>query len=108
MKKGIFFSASLFLAALLPLPALGQSSGTGVAQSGNTVIEHEVQKGDNLHLIAAYYFKDPRQWRQIYDINRQAIRSKNVIIPGKILQIKVDPAKMWHISYAEFTGRVLR
>ena len=108
MKKIVFFSAFLALASVLPLPALGQSSGSDYSQDKSTVLEHEIQKGDNLHLIAAYYFKDPRQWRKIYDLNSRTIKDRNLILPGKVIKIRVNQGEMLDISYAEFVALVLR
>lgn len=72
------------------------------------VIEHLIQKGDNLHLISGYYFKDPRMWRKIFSLNRTAITNPNLLRPGDILKIKTDPARQWDIPYDDFVARVYR
>lgn len=70
------------------------------------VIEHLIQKGDNLHLISGYYFKDPRMWQKIFSLNRTTLVDPNLLRPGDTLIIKADPTKQWDIPYAEFVGRI--
>jgi len=72
------------------------------------VIEHLIQKGDNLHLISGYYFKDPRMWQKIFSLNRMTITNPNLLRPGDILKIKADPTRQWDIPYADFLARVQR
>ena len=72
------------------------------------VIEHLIQKGDNLHLISGYYSKDPRMWQKIFSLNRATITDPNLLHPGDTLKIKADPARQWDIPYADFVARVHR
>ena len=72
------------------------------------VIEHLIQKGDNLHLISGYYFKDPRMWRKIFSLNTAIITDPNLLRPGDILKIKADPARQWDIPYTDFVAGVRR
>jgi nucleoid-associated protein YgaU len=78
----------------------------GVAGSTGETVEHQVIKGDNLHLLAGYYYSDPRQWRKIFDRNQGIISDANVILPGTVLKIKADPPRQWKIPYGEFVSRV--
>jgi nucleoid-associated protein YgaU len=77
----------------------------GIAHAEGQVVEHTVRAGDNLHLIAGYYYKDPRQWKKIYRLNRKQIRNASVLVPGKVLRVAVEPGRSWEIPYEEFLAR---
>lgn len=90
--------------------ALG-GAGCGIAAAGEAdkrgeTVEHEVIKGDNLHLLAGYYFSDPRQWKRVLDSNQGTISDANVLLPGTVLKIETEPARQWNIPYDEFVSRV--
>ncbi|MGH7433596.1 MAG: LysM peptidoglycan-binding domain-containing protein, partial [Candidatus Methylomirabilales bacterium] len=67
---------------------------------------HQVQSNDNLHLLAAYYYGDARQWVQILDTNRDGIQNPSVIQPGQILRISLSPSWNPSESYVEWRRRV--
>jgi nucleoid-associated protein YgaU len=73
---------------------------------GGLMIEHEVQDGDNLHLLAGYYYKDPRQWRKIYRQNNELLPDPNLLSPGTTLKVKSEPDRQWRIPYGEFVSQV--
>lgn len=79
-------------------PAAGSCGET----PGGTVVEHTVIKGDNLMLLAGYYYKDPRQWREIYVDNSGLLGDPNLIIPGTVLKVRDRSGGRWSISYEEF------
>ena len=64
---------------------------------------HQVMPGDDLHLIAGYYYGDARQWERIWDANRDQIRNPNVIERGALLRIPdaAAPAQ----PYPDFVAR---
>jgi hypothetical protein len=64
---------------------------------------HQVMPGDDLHLIAGYYYGDARQWERIWDANRDQIRNPNVIERGALLRIPdaAVPAQ----PYPDFVAR---
>lgn len=100
VKVAIAGLAALCWAAL-PVPG----SGTAKAAEG---VEHRIRSGDNLHLIAGYYYKDPRQWKRIWRANRAAIRQPNLLSPGKVLRVETQPGQGWDIPYEEFVAQVFR
>lgn len=51
---------------------------------------HLVSAGEDLHLLAAYYYGDARQWTRIYEVNRDTIKDPNLIVPGMLLRIPVE------------------
>jgi hypothetical protein len=55
------------------------------------MILHPVGEGENLHMLAAYYYGDARAWRVIYQYNKHTVRNPNVIRTGQVLQVYVDP-----------------
>jgi nucleoid-associated protein YgaU len=67
-----------------------------------------VRAGDNLHLIAGYYYRDPRQWTKIYQGNKKLLRNENLLIPGMVLQVETEPGQPWDVPYEEFVARVRR
>jgi len=83
-------------ALLLPVPA----------RCAAAAVEHVVQAGDNLHLIAAYHFRDPRQWKRIWKANRKSAANPNRLVPGRVLRFDVAPGEGWEIPYEEFRARV--
>lgn len=86
---------------------LAPSRGTaGEEKAEEKTVVHEVQKGDNLHTIAGYYYKDPRQWKRIYSRNSAALRDANIIVPGTLLEIDADPGRQWEIPYEDFLSRI--
>lgn len=74
--------------------------------SGAQTAEHAVRAGDNLHLIAGYYYRDPRQWRKIVQLNRASVTRPNLLLPGRTLRVEVTPGLTWDIPYEEFRARV--
>jgi nucleoid-associated protein YgaU len=95
------------------LPALGAVIAAGAAllapppaRCAEPAAEHVVRPGDNLHLIAGYFYRDPRQWRRIRKLNRKAVSDPNHLVPGRVLQIELEPGLAWDIPYEEFLSRV--
>lgn len=79
------------------------------AQTGGTLpLEalHLVQKNDNLHLLAAYYYGDARQWSRIFETNRSAIQHPSVIHPGQILRLVLTPDWTPAEPYQQWKNRV--
>src|SRR3990172_9341636 len=56
---------------LVVVPPLHAQAPAGTPSEAATPIEalHQVQSNDNLHLLAAYYYGDARQWGQILHIS---------------------------------------
>lgn len=52
-------------------------------------IFHPVAEGQDLHLLAAYYYGNARQWVKIFESNRDQIRDPNLIYPGQVLRVPV-------------------
>jgi hypothetical protein len=67
------------------------------AQNLPREVLHQVSSKENLHLLAGYYYGDPRQWKKIYRANRHRIRNPNRLEPGQLLRIPV--AKNWSPRY---------
>jgi hypothetical protein len=67
---------------------------------------HEVMAGDDLRLIAGYYYGDTRQWERIWKANRDQIKNPNRIEKGSLLRIpdSIVPAE----PYADFVARARR
>lgn len=104
-----FFTAGL-LAAMLSfwlLPAgPACSSPVTQAEKGHIVplpenayevkepFRYQVQRGDDLHWLAAKFYGDARQWVKIYEANRSAIAHPNRLQIGQTLTIPAhEPAR---------------
>jgi len=99
MKRTLTSAVALaagFLLTLAPAPA----------RCATQTVEHTIRSGDNLHLIAGYYYGDPRQWKMIWKTNRKNLAGPNRLKPGKILRIEdfLDDSLLG--SYDDFRSRV--
>jgi nucleoid-associated protein YgaU len=49
----------------------------------------EVKPGDNLSKIAGYWevYGDQREWKKLYEANRDQLRDPNMLRPGQVLVI---------------------
>jgi hypothetical protein len=96
------------LIALLPMTPLGarwSSAGLPDAQDPQDAL-HEVEPGDNLHLIAGYYYGDARQWERIWRENREQVPNPNLLERGTLLRIPdvTIPSE----PYIDFVARARR
>lgn len=73
-----------------------------VPQGQQCVILHQVGPGENLHILAAYYYGDARAWQRIYNFNRKTIRNPNNIKAGQVLRIEVPPCWTPRFDLQEF------
>jgi len=48
---------------------------------------YQVQRGDDLHWLAAKFYGDARQWVKIYEANRSALANPNRLQIGQTLTI---------------------
>lgn len=69
---------------------------------------HQVQKSDNLHLLAAYYYGDARQWVRIFQTNRSTIKHRNLLEPGQTLRVILSPGWTPLEPYDQWKSRVRR
>jgi hypothetical protein len=96
------------LIALLPLTPLGARVSTAGLPEGQDTQDalHEVGPGDNLHLIAGYYYGDARQWERIWQENRKQVPNPNLLERGTLLRIPAVtiPSE----PYTDFVARVRR
>ena len=99
MKRFTMLALSGVAGGLL-LAAPGRSSAQEQA------VEHTIRAGDNLHLIAGYYYRDPRQWRRIWKDNRRAVPDPSRIRTGGVLLIEESAGSRWEIPFEDFRSRV--
>lgn len=97
-------SALIVLIVVTPLEAQAPEAGAGATLPVEAL--HLVQKLDNLHLLAAYYYGDARQWVRILDANRGAIQDPSVIHPGQILHLRLSPDWTPPEPYEQWKTRV--
>ena len=94
------FMLALCAISLDPVPSRAATAST------TQEILHEVAPGDGLRLIAGYYYGDTRQWKRIWDANRNSVRNPNLLERGSYLRIPdaVTPTE----PYADFAARTRR
>ena len=92
--------------AVVGLTASAPAAAATAAPPGPQDAIHEVMAGDNLHLIAGYYYGDARQWERIWDANKPLVKNPNVIERGTFLRIPNASAP--DTPYAEFAARTRR
>jgi nucleoid-associated protein YgaU len=62
----------------------GGSSSTNDTTSSRSYV---VVKGDSLSAIAKREYGDAKEWRRIYDANRDIIKDPDLIYPGQTLRL---------------------
>jgi nucleoid-associated protein YgaU len=99
MKRSLACAVAVAAACLL---AFAPGNARAEVQS----VEHTVRAGDNLHLIAAYYYGNPREWKRIWKLNRATRGGPNRLTPGTVLRIEGAREDGLLGSYEEFRSRV--
>jgi len=94
-EEGPALSAPAVPAPAVPAPPAGQQQYR----------LHRVGKDENLHILAAYYYGDARQWPKVYNLNKKAIRNPNVLHEGQMLKIEVPPGWQPRFSLPEFMDK---
>lgn len=78
-------------------PVINASFAEG--RSDQKVIEHKVEVGDNLYLLAAYYLNNPRLWKDIYLANKDIILNPNQLTVGVTLKVALKD-KEWQPKFS--------
>ncbi|MFI5341442.1 MAG: LysM peptidoglycan-binding domain-containing protein [Candidatus Methylomirabilales bacterium] len=88
------------------VPSLFCPDALAAAPAASQDVLHQVLPGDDLRLIAGYYFGDTRQWEVIWQANRDQVSNPNRIRRGTLLRIPdvTPPAE----PYADFVARARR
>lgn len=80
----------ILVALCISLNALTAHSVDFPPEPPKKVITHTVKKGEELHLLAGYYYLDCRQWVKIYQSNLGTIQNPNKLYTGQELYVIVD------------------
>jgi len=79
-------------AALTPGPPMPGVGGVVLGPVTHaTPAQHKIAAGDDLHLLAAYYYGNARLWRLIYEANRKIIFNPNKLTEGITIVIPAPP-----------------
>jgi nucleoid-associated protein YgaU len=62
----------------------GGASSAADAKQGRT---HTIAKGESLSKIAKKYYGDAKQWRKIYEANKDTIKNPDLIFPGQVIKV---------------------
>lgn len=72
-------------------------------------VQHTIQSSqENLHLLASFYYGNPREWRKIYEDNREVIKNPNRLPVGKVIQIHVGDNWQPKVAYAKWFELAVR
>ncbi len=74
----------------------------GAVYEGGVVSHPIASDQENLHLLAGYYYNNPREWKRIYNDNRGVIRNPNRLPVGKTLKIQVGDGWKPRFTYTEW------
>jgi hypothetical protein len=88
--------------------ALALVSVTPAPVSAVQAVEHTALSGDDLHLLAAYYYRDPRRWKDIWQVNRKAVQAASVVPVGTVLVIPGQGLNPFPVPYADWRAQVAR
>lgn len=70
-------------------------------------VKHQVVPYDDLHLLAGYYYQNPRKWTEIYSANKSLLdRKPSLIDPGMVLTIPAEGLKPFPVPYAQWKAMV--
>jgi len=72
-----------------PMPGAGGVVLGSVTHA--TPAQHKIAAGEDLHLLAAYYYGNARLWRLIYEANRKIISNPNMLTKGITIVIPAPP-----------------
>jgi hypothetical protein len=80
----------------------------GAVLEGTQVLHKISTTKENLHLLAGYYYGNPRLWRKIYDDNRNIIKNPNRLPVGETIRINVGEGWKPRFSYQEWFNLATR
>jgi len=104
-KCKLLWGILIVFLSVVPVSARGSTAGSPEATEHQDAL-HEVLPGDNLHLIAGYYYGDARQWERIWQANRKPIPNPNLIERGMVLYI--PDVTIPEEPYPDFVARTRR
>ncbi|MCX5868804.1 MAG: hypothetical protein NT009_15220 [Proteobacteria bacterium] len=79
-------------AAATPLPQVPWGRGVVLGVVTHvTPAQHKILAGEDLHLIAAYYYGNARLWRLIYEANRKVLPNPNKLPEGITILVPAPP-----------------
>jgi len=79
------------------------NEGVSTVPSGQQcLLLHQIGPGENLHILAAYYYGDARAWRRIYELNKKTIRNPNMVRAGQVIKIEIPACWTPRFDLQEF------
>jgi len=95
MKKSVILAVAA-LAGILMAGAVS-SQEAAPTQPQQVLRLHTVKAGENLCLLAGYYYGDARQWKKIWELNKKEIRNPNRINVGQVIKVELEPG--WQAKF---------
>lgn len=80
----------------------------GAVYEGTHVLHKITSEQENLHLLSGYYYGNTRQWKRIYQDNRNIIKNPNRLPVGQTIRIQVGEGWRPRFSYQEWFNLAIR
>jgi hypothetical protein len=80
----------------------------GAVYEGTDVLHKIASEQENLHLLSGYYYGNTRQWKKIYQDNRDIIKNPNRLPVGQTIRIQVGEGWRPRFSYQEWFNLATR
>ena len=80
----------------------------GAVYEGTHVLHKIASEQENLHLLSGYYYGNTRQWKEIYQDNRNIIKNPNRLPVGQTIRIQVGEGWRPRFSYQEWFNLATR
>jgi hypothetical protein len=89
-------------------PASDNMLPPGAVIEGSYVLHTIQSRQENLHLLASFYYGNPREWRKIYEENRAVIKNPNRLPVGEVIRIHVGENWQPKVAYDKWFALAVR
>ena len=98
-----------FLGASDVAPPTSESMLPPGAVVQGAYVQHAIQsQHENLHLLASFYYGNPREWRKIYNDNRGVIKNPNRLPVNEVIRIHVGDNWQPMVAYDTWFALAVR
>ncbi len=98
-----------FLGASDVAPPASESMLPPGAVVQGAYVQHTIQsQHENLHLLASFYYGNPREWRTIYNDNRAVIKNPNRLPVNEAIRIHVGDNWQPMVAYEKWFALAVR
>jgi hypothetical protein len=80
----------------------------GAVRQGGAILHTINSAQENLHLLSGFYYGNTRQWRKIYQDNRDVIKNPNRLPVGDVIRIQVGENWQPMVAYDQWFALATR